>query len=227
MKAKYHGHSVVSIQTESGVELLIDPFINGNPLTDLSVDEVNPDVIIVTHAHGDHLGDTIEIAKRTNTLVISTVEIVNYLNSQGVKRLHGMQPGGAFNFDFGQIKFTPAIHGSSIEINGLPYTLGLATGVIIQADHHTIYHLGDTALFSDLQIIGEAHTIDLAFIPIGDNYTMGPEDALIAAKWLNAKTVVPIHYNTMPEIEQDPQEFIDGLEESKGIIAQIGADIDF
>lgn len=227
MKAKYHGHSVISIQTESGVELLIDPFINGNPLTDISVDEVNPDVIIVTHAHGDHLGDTVEIAKRTNALVISTVEIVNYLNSQGVKRLHGMQPGGAFNFDFGQIKLTPAIHGSSIEINGLPYTLGLSTGAIIQADHHTIYHLGDTALFFDLQIIGEAHTIDLAFIPIGDNYTMGPEDALIAAKWLNAKTVVPIHYNTMPEIEQDPQEFIDGLEESKGIIAQIGADIDF
>lgn len=227
MKAMYHGHSVVSIETNGGVKLLIDPFINRNPLTDLKVDEVNPDVILVTHAHGDHLGDTVEIAKRTNALVVSTVEIVNYLASLGVERVHGLQPGGAFAFDFATIKLTQAIHGSSIEIDGLPYTLGLATGIMIKADNQTIYHVGDTALFSDLKLIGELNHIDLAFIPIGDNYTMGPEDALLAAEWLKAKTVVPIHYNTMKEIEQDPHAFINQLKDSKGIVAKLGEPIDF
>lgn len=221
MKATYHGHSVVSLETKQGVKLLIDPFIKGHEACDLDVETVEADYILVTHAHGDHLGDTIEIAKRTQALVITTVELAEYLDSFGLDT-HGMQPGGAFDFDFGRVKFTQAIHGSSLTIDGIPTTLGLASGILITADGQTVYHLGDTALYSDMKLIGQLNAIDLAFIPIGDNFTMGPADATIAADWLKAKKVVPIHYNTFPIIEQDPHAFIAGLKESEGIIPEIG-----
>lgn len=221
MKATYHGHSVVSLETKQGVKLLIDPFIKGHEACDLAVETVEADYILVTHAHGDHLGDTIEIAKRTKAQVITTVELAEYLDSFGLDT-HGMQPGGAFNFDFGRVKFTQAIHGSSLTIDGIPTTLGLASGILITADGQTVYHLGDTALYSDMKLIGELNEIDLAFIPIGDNFTMGPADATIAADWLKAKKVVPIHYNTFPIIEQNPDAYIAGLKESEGLVPEIG-----
>lgn len=221
MKATYHGHSVVSLETKQGVKLLIDPFIKGHEACDLDVDTVDADYILVTHAHADHLGDTIEIAKRTKAQVITTVELAEYLNSFGLDT-HGMQPGGAYDFDFGRVKLTPAIHGSSVTIDGIPTTLGLASGLLITVDEQTVYHLGDTALYSDMKLIGELNEIDLAFIPIGDNFTMGPADAMVAAEWLNAKKVVPIHYNTFPIIEQDPKAFVQGLKESEGFIPKIG-----
>lgn len=221
MKVSIHGHSVVRLETEAGKKLIIDPFIQGNDLCDLEVDQVEVDYILVTHAHADHLGDTVEIAKRTGAKIISTVELAEYLASLGLET-HGMQPGGACEFDFGTVKMTPAIHGSSLTIDGLPTTLGLASGLIIKADGKTLYHLGDTALFSDMKLIGELENIDLALIPIGDNFTMGPEDALLAAKWLKAKQVIPIHYDTFPLIEQDPKKFIDQLETSEGILPEVG-----
>lgn len=221
MKATYHGHSVVSLETKKGVKLLIDPFIKGHDACDLDVDTVEADYILVTHAHADHLGDTIDIAKRTKAQVITTVELAEYLDSFDLDT-HGMQPGGAYDFDFGRVKLTQAIHGSSLNIDGIPTTLGLASGMLITADGQTVYHLGDTALYSDMKLIGELNEIDLAFIPIGDNFTMGPADATIAADWLKAKTVVPIHYNTFPLIEQDPQAYIEGLKESEGIVPAIG-----
>lgn len=221
MKISIHGHSVVRLETEAGKKLIIDPFIQGNELCDLKVDQVEVDYILVTHAHADHLGDTVEIAKRTGAKIISTVELAEYLASLGLET-HGMQPGGACEFDFGTVKMTPAIHGSSLTIEGLPTTLGLASGLIIKADGKTLYHLGDTALFSDMKLIGELESIDLALIPIGDNFTMGPEDALLAAKWLKAKQVIPIHYDTFPLIEQDPKKFIDQLETSEGILPEVG-----
>jgi L-ascorbate metabolism protein UlaG (beta-lactamase superfamily) len=139
-----------------------------------------------------------------------------------------MQPGGAYEFDFGKIKLTPAIHGSSLNIDdsGVPVTLGLATGILIQADNQTLYHLGDTALYSDMKLIGERNDIDLAFIPIGDNFTMGPEDAAIAAEWLQAKKVVPIHFNTFPVIKQDPNQFIKLLDQGVGQVLDIGESVD-
>lgn len=221
MKATYHGHSVVSLETKKGVKLLIDPFINGNEACDLVVDTVETDYILVTHAHSDHLGDTIEIAKRTKAKVITTVELAEYLDSFDLDT-HGMQPGGAYDFDFGRIKLTPAIHGSSLPIDGIPTTLGLASGILITVDDQTVYHLGDTALYSDMKLIGELNEIDLAFIPIGDNFTMGPADATIAADWLKAKKVVPIHYNTFSIIEQDPKAFVEGLKANQGFIPKIG-----
>lgn len=225
MKVSYHGHSVVKIELKDTV-ILIDPFISGNPLTDLDASEEKPDVIIVTHGHGDHLGDTVELAKRNKSLVIGNFELATYLGWQGVEA-HGMSIGGAYQFDFGKVKLTQALHGTGLETgnNELIY-LGMPAGVLITAEGKTIYHAGDTGLFSDMKLIGERHPIDLAFLPIGDNFTMGPEDAALAAEFLQAKKVVPIHFNTFPPIVQDPEEFVKLLKTNQGIILQPGESLE-
>lgn len=221
MKVSYHGHSVVQIQT-NGKTIFIDPFITGNDLTDLKVEDVKPDVIILTHGHGDHLGDTIELAKKHSSLVIANFELAAYLSWQGLKT-HGMHIGGAYQFDFGKVKLTQAFHGTGLitENKEIIYC-GMPAGVLFMNEGKTVYHAGDTALFSDMALIGERHPIDLAFLPIGDNFTMGPEDAAYAAKLLKAKTIVPIHFNTFPPIKQDPNAFIMLLEEANGRVMQAG-----
>lgn len=225
MKVSYHGHSVVKIET-AGKTIFIDPFISGNGQTDLKVNEVKPDVIILTHGHNDHVGDTIQLAKEHDSLVITNADLATYLSWQGLK-VHGMNIGGAYQFDFGKIKFTQAFHGSGyqVEDNQIIYS-GMPTGILFTAEGKTIYHAGDTGLFSDMKLIGDRNPIDLAFLPIGDNFTMGPEDAAYAAALLSAKTVVPIHYNTFPVIEQDPQDFINLLDNQNGIILQPGEAIE-
>jgi L-ascorbate metabolism protein UlaG (beta-lactamase superfamily) len=222
MKISYHGHSVVKIET-NGKVILIDPFITGNSLTDLNVDEVKPDVIILTHGHNDHVGDTVQLAQKNNSLVIAIHELATLLSWQGVEKVHGMSIGGAYQFDFGKVKLTPAFHGSAYvtEKNEIIYC-GMPAGILVMLEGKTIYHAGDTALFSDMRLIGERHPIDVAFLPIGDNFTMGPEDASYAAKLLNAKTVIPIHYNTFPPIKQDPTRFLELLENQTGRILQSG-----
>ncbi|MBI0576617.1 metal-dependent hydrolase [Neobacillus cucumis] len=225
MKISYHGHSIVQIQTE-GKTILIDPFIRGNSLTDLNVEEVNPDVILLTHGHNDHVGDTVEIAKRTGALVVANADLTTYLSWQGVQT-HGMNIGGAYQFDFGKVKLTQAFHGSGYAtVNNEIVYCGMPTGILFSNEGKTIYHAGDTGLFSDMKLIGERHPIDIAFLPIGDNFTMGAEDAAYAAKLLNAKTVVPIHFNTFPPIKQDPNKFIELLEEQNGKVLQPGEAIE-
>jgi len=224
MKIAWHGHSVVTIETDNGKRILIDPFITGNNLCDLDAETVPADVILLTHAHEDHVGDTEAIAKRTGALVVANVELAGYLEKKGLTT-HGMQMGGQHEFDFGKVKMTPAIHGSALEINGLPFTLGLAAGFLLTIDGKVIYHAGDTALFSDMKLIGAGAPIDMAFLPIGDNFTMGPEDAATAAEYLQAACVVPIHYNTFPIIEQDPEKFCEKLTVSKGIVPEPGQSI--
>ncbi|MCU9614202.1 metal-dependent hydrolase [Caldibacillus lycopersici] len=221
MKVTYHGHSIVKIQT-GGKVILIDPFITGNGLTDLKVEEENPDVIILTHGHGDHVGDTYTLAKKSNALVITMNELAVYLRWKGLNT-HGMNIGGAYSFDFGKVKFTQAFHSTGLETEQEDFVyLGMPAGVLLMIEGKTIYHAGDTGLFSDMKLIGERHPIDLAFLPIGDNFTMGPEDAAYAAKLLQPKMVVPVHYNTFPVIQQNPEDFIRLLDNVNGVILQPG-----
>lgn len=224
MHVSYHGHSIVKIETK-GKTILIDPFITGNELTDLNAEEVKADVILLTHGHNDHVGDTVEIAKRSGALVVAVAELATYLSWQGLN-VHPMSIGGAYTFDFGTVKLTQAFHGSSYTENNekIIYT-GMPAGLLLTIEGKTIYHAGDTALFSDLKLIGR-HKPDLAFLPIGDNFTMGPEDAAIAAEWVQAKLVVPIHYNTFPVIKQDPHQFVESLSGIEGKVLKAGEGLD-
>ncbi len=182
MKVSYHGHSVVKIET-NGKVILIDPFLTGNPKTDLKAEDVKVDAILLSHGHGDHVGDTVELAKKNNAVVVAPFELATFLSWQGVKT-HPMHIGGSHEFDFGKVKFTQAFHGSSYideENKTITYT-GMPAGILFTAEEKTLYHAGDTALFSDMKLIGELNNIDVAFLPIGDNFTMGPEDACFSSK---------------------------------------------
>jgi L-ascorbate metabolism protein UlaG (beta-lactamase superfamily) len=224
MNLTYYGHSVVLIEV-NGKKLIIDPFLNGNTLSPVKPEDISVDVILLTHGHNDHVGDTVELAKKHDALVIAPFELATYLGWKGV-RTHPMHIGGAFDFDFGTVKLTQAFHGSSYEEENqnIVYT-GMPSGLLVTSENKTIYHAGDTALFSDMKLIGELNDIDVAFLPIGDNFTMGPTDAAIAANWLNAKCIIPIHYNTFPVIQQDPEKFIKSLTKGNGYLLNPGESI--
>ncbi|NPA26647.1 MAG: metal-dependent hydrolase [Chloroflexi bacterium] len=200
VKVTWYGHATLGLQVD-GYTILVDPFFTGNPAASTTADAVEADFILVSHGHGDHIGDTVSIAKRTGALVISNYEITNWLSSQGVSRVHPQHIGGGFHHPFGYLKLTFAIHGS-----GLPdgsYGGNPAGFLLTTKDGKKIYMAQDTGLFGDMKLIGD-EGIDLAFLPIGDNFTMGPDDALRAVKLLRPKHVIPIHYSTWPLIEQDP-----------------------
>ena len=201
-KITWLGHSSFQVET-GGKFILIDPFFEGNPVAQASANEVAADVIIVTHGHGDHVGDTVSIAKRTAALVISNFEIVTWLQNQGVENAHAMHIGGSHAFDFATVKLTIAHHGSSLPdgSNG-----GSPTGVILRTADGNVYFAGDTGLFSDMKLIGE-EGLAVAVIPVGDNFTMGPDDSIKATRFLQPQTVIPCHYNTWPLIEQDMDEW--------------------
>ncbi|MDZ4712492.1 MAG: metal-dependent hydrolase [bacterium] len=207
-KIIYHGHSFVEIRTKD-VVIYIDPFIESNDTEiaikhcDIELKDAKCDYIILTHGHADHFGNTIEIAKGNDTTVIAMAEIADYLYSKGVKS-HAMNIGGAYNFPFGKVKLTLAHHSSSLPDGTYA---GNPAGVLIYTDNKTIFHAGDTSLFYDMKLIGETNKIDIAFLPIGDNFTMGIDDAVKAAEFLRAKTVVPVHYDTYEVIKADPNEF--------------------
>ncbi len=203
MKLKYFSHSSFQITTDDGKVLIIDPFLDGNPTSPVKSADVSPDFIILTHAHGDHLGDSFKIADRCDPLFICVNELADYVASNGY-RAHNMHIGGAYNFDFGRLKFTIAHHGSLTPDNNYG---GEPAGVIITADNKNIYHTGDTGLFYDMKLIGEMNEIDYMLLPIGDNFTMGITDAVKAVEFVNPATAIPMHYNTFPVIEADPNEF--------------------
>src|SRR5512136_3203758 len=197
-KIYWYGHAVLGLET-GGYHLLVDPFLTGNPAASITPDKVVADYILVTHGHSDHLGDTEEIARRTGALVISNNEIAVWLGAKGLKT-HGQHLGGGFKYPFGYLKLTLAIHGSGLpdgSDGGNPAGFLLTTN-----DGKKLYLAQDTGLFGDMKLIGE-EGLDLAVIPIGDNYTMGPGDALRAVKFLNPKVVIPIHFGTWGLIEQN------------------------
>jgi L-ascorbate metabolism protein UlaG (beta-lactamase superfamily) len=207
MQITFHGQSCLEISTGSH-QFIIDPFLTGNPLSVKKAEDVKVQYILLTHGHNDHVGDTVSIAERNNATVIAPSELADYLSTSGVQT-HGMGVGGGYNFPFGRLKMTAALHGSSYyaaDINQSIYT-GMPCGLLLQMEGKTIYHAGDTSLTSDMKLLGEMYDIDLAFLPIGDNFTMGPDDARMAAKFVGAKHVIPMHYNTFPVIEQNPHAF--------------------
>lgn len=204
MKITYYGHSCFLVETRQH-RLIIDPFLTDNPNAPLKADEVRCDFILLSHGHEDHTGDALSIAKANEATIIANYEIAEYFGAQGAKT-HGMNPGGGFNFPFGRVKLTLAHHTSSVNAGLNPIYLGVPCGLIIDADGSKLYHAGDTALFLDMQLIGKMG-LDAALIPIGDNFTMGPADALDALDFLKPKVAVPIHYNTWPPIVQDADAF--------------------
>ncbi len=210
MKVRYLGHAGVQL-VAGGKEFVFDPFISQNPRAGAKLDELNPDVVFVTHAHGDHWGDTPELAKRTGALVVATAEIASYAAKLGIKS-HGMNIGGSHEFDFGRVSLTQAWHSSSFPDGTYG---GMPTGVVLEVAGKRVYHAGDTSLFSDMSFLADWQ-LDLAFLPIGDNYTMGPADALEAVKLVKPRVVIPIHFNTFPLLEQDAQAFKLRVEESTG-----------
>jgi L-ascorbate metabolism protein UlaG (beta-lactamase superfamily) len=203
----FHGHATCSIVTDGGLRIVIDPFFDKNPACDVSVADVEADFILVSHGHADHIADAAPLAQRTGAQVVSTVEVVEYLETQGVTRTHGMNIGGAWTFPFGRLKLVHAIHGGRVQLDGgAPYTTSCA-GFLLEVDGCRVYHAGDTALTMDMKLL--QGRVDVALLPIGDNFTMGPEDAARAVEFIEPRTVVPIHYDTWPVIAQDPDDFRD------------------
>lgn len=204
MRLTYFGHSTFLLET-SQARLVFDPFFDENPASPTRAKDVACDYILISHGHSDHCADALKLAKRTGATIVANYEICEYLAKRGAKT-HDLNPGGGFDFPFGRVKLTLAFHTSSIELQENPPYGGTACGVLVSADGKNIYHAGDTALFSDMALIGRIG-LDLAMLPIGDNYTMGPDDALLALDYLRPKLTVPMHYNTWKKIAQDGDAF--------------------
>jgi L-ascorbate metabolism protein UlaG (beta-lactamase superfamily) len=209
VKLTYHGHSAWEVAGKEH-RVIIDPFLTGNALADVGADSFEKlDAILITHGHGDHLGDAAAIAKKTNALIVSNNEIAIYYQNQSLNA-HPLHIGGGRQFPFGHVKLTIAHHGST---GPKGEALGNPAGIVLTIDGRKIYHAGDTGLFLDMKLIGEMYgPLDAALLPIGDNFTMGIDDAVKAVEFLEAKVNIPMHYKTFPPIDVDPNEFISKVE---------------
>jgi len=224
-KLTWYGHAAFLL--ESGqYKILFDPFISGNPLAPVKAEQLSATHILVSHGHGDHLGDTVAIAKRTGATVIGPYELAAYCASKGCQ-MHPMHIGGSYAFPFGRVKLTIAHHGSGYEEYGRVLYLGNPCGFVVNVEGKNVYHSGDTGLFMDMQLIGELNPLEVALLPIGDNFTMGPEDALKAVEFLKPKTVVPMHYNTFDLIKQDPKAFAARVKGSQAVVLEPGKSLEF
>jgi L-ascorbate metabolism protein UlaG (beta-lactamase superfamily) len=225
-KLTWHGHATLGLET-GGYKLIIDPFFSGNPAVSISPELVEADFILVSHGHGDHVGDAVAIAKRTGATIISNFEIASWFEAQGVDKTHGQHLGGGHRHPFGYLKLTLALHGSMLpdgSYGGNPCGFLLTTN-----DGRKLYFAQDTGLFGDMKLIGE-DGLDLAALPIGDNYTMGPDDALRAVRMLEPKIVVPIHYNTWDLLAQDANAWAERVHKetkAKAVILQPGGSYSF
>jgi L-ascorbate metabolism protein UlaG (beta-lactamase superfamily) len=212
----WHGHST-----------FIDPFLEENPLSGIGVDDIDAlDFILCTHGHFDHFADAIPLALKTGAMLISTFEIVSYAGTQGVENSHPLHIGGGHAFPFGYAKMTPALHGGQVAGEGAgPYTT-VPGGFLLHLDGKRLYHAGDTALITDMQLL--RGQVDIALLPIGDNFTMGPEDAVRAVEFIEPDVVIPMHYSTWDVIEQDPQAFADAVgDRARTVVLEAGATWEF
>lgn len=227
VKMTWYGQSAFSLEA-GGKMVLVDPFLSGNPAHQTDPNSVSPDTILLTHAHNDHVGDTVDIAKRTGATVIATFELANFIASQGVENTIGGNHGGTIAFDGGTAKFTPAWHTSSYEHGDQVVAPGVPAGYVVRFGGKTVYFAGDTGLFLDMQLIAD-EGLDVAVVPIGDTFTMGPKDAVRAATLLRAGKILPCHYNTFPAIAQDPHAFRADVERetsSSVIVLEPGESVD-
>lgn len=224
VRIRWFGHSAFEL-TDGKTTLLIDPFITGNPVCPVKADDLHPHYILVTHFHGDHVGDTIALAKRTGAEVITTYEGGNNLAEQGIT-VHGMALGGKKRFEWGMVRVTMAFHGSGV-------AGGHAAGFVVHLGGKRIYHAGDTCLFSDMKLLNgviEEPGIDVALLPVGDNFTMGPEEAAIATEWIGPKVVIPMHWGSFPMLEQTPDKFTHRVEaggKTRVVVLQPGGSYEF
>ena len=200
---RWLGHSAFHL-SGGGADVLIDPFLTGNPKAAATADEVSADAILLTHGHGDHLGDTVDIAKRTGATVLAIVELAGEIEGNGVENVVNPNYGGTVSFDWGWVKLVPAWH-TAVSPSG---TAHAPAGLLIHIGDRLIYHLGDTCLFSDMKLIAQrGDKVDLALVPIGGHYTMDRYDAVTAVEFVNPAQVIPIHYNTFPLVETDAEAF--------------------
>jgi len=206
MKITYYGHSCFSAEA-GGKKILFDPFISPNELAkDIDVDSIEADFILISHGHEDHIADAVRIAKRTGATVVSNWEIINWMNSKGITNTHPMNIGGHWFFDFGKVKCVNAVHSSSLPDGSYG---GNPMGFLLETDQGNCYYSGDTALTYDMKLIGDYKRIDLALLPIGNNFTMGIDNAIIAAEFIRCDKIIGLHYDTFGYIKIDHQEAID------------------
>jgi L-ascorbate metabolism protein UlaG (beta-lactamase superfamily) len=199
---EYLGHSGF-LFSDGKHTVAVDPFLTGNPVAKRRANEITCDAVAITHGHADHVGDALEIAKRNNATVFAAYEITEYFREQGHANLSPGNPGGKVTAPFGWLAFTQAFHSSSYEGR----YMGMPCGIVLHLGGVTIYHLGDTGIFRDLELLGEIYRPDIACVPIGDRFTMGPALATRATEWIRPKVAIPVHYNTWPPIAQDPADF--------------------
>jgi len=215
MNITWYGHSAFLITTNENLRILIDPFISNNPKSPVTVEELYADVILVTHGHADHFGDTMELTNRTGALVVCNHELSIYLSKQGFETL-GMNIGGTVKVQEIKITMVNSLHSSDMDFMDEVYAGGSAAGFILELENgRKIYHAGDTGIFSDMRnVINHIYRPEIAMLPIGDRYTMGPYEAAIAAEWIDPEIIIPMHYNTYPVIEQNPLEYSDMVRKS-------------
>ena len=212
MDIRFLGHATFEL-SDGDTSILIDPFLSpNNPVAPLSADDVNPTHVLLTHAHVDHLADAVTVAKRTGAACVALIETANWLSGQGIENVSDPNLGGTVEFDWGWVKLVQALHSSTTPDGTVTY----ASGLVINIGGQTVYHLGDTCLFGDMRLIVERTPVDIAIVPIGGHYTMDRHDAVVAAQMVDARTVIPCHYNTFPPIETDAEAFKSDVESQTG-----------